>query len=645
MTVNYAPQIIEGLRASVVKRVLVVDDAYDPPALSPGHEGDLLDVLQRPDLRDYVSEDSLGESDLRAATQALLDGEYNHAAVSNANSSLFGAYLQGRTEAVDPGAQFAELKDPALEALDPLLELLQHGGGTLSVRRVGREAALAVSKELQPHLILMDFFLSPPDRATGASTKREEFVDRKSSIALLRELLKASRGATPAVVLMSSGDVEARAQRYRSSLEEGVMAFRFGFLNKRWIRRADGELIAEGDAADVLLDVTGSFEFGRILEAGLRHWKDGAEEGLRELYRELRDLEVKDFAYLMRFRLYQEGTPFADYLEWLLGESVRAVVDSHVEWNTDAFSRLNDEKLTEAIAGAHQAPSSRIAKFFHRIRFDSGANRVRSRFTLGDLFSDPAGRNVRMVITPDCDLVVRNGRQSASRLLTVGGTIRGLGDKQASADNLILFHVPKAITWNLKDVMSHSFGDIAEIQVDKTTYSYYATMRVLPAQTIQKAVLGDLARVGSAVPPIVDVAAPVRVYVKTSVDGRSHVAELEELQQAHAQVFMPRGGSDWEMRALFTSRFARRLVARLEDLDEADLFPDDRRHRRNWIKKPLEVHKALLVEGVSLSRKGLFGMFASIRTPKKKSWLEIVVDISDEALMSIQETDPLARSR
>ena len=644
MTVNYAPQIIEGLRASVVERVLVVDDAYDPPVLSPEHEGELLGVLRQPDLRDYVSEESLGEADLQAATQALLEGEYDHPAVSDAIASLFCAYLQQRTAAVDPGAQFAELKDPALEALEPLLELLQCGGDdALSVRRVGTESALAISKALQPQLILMDFFLSPPERATELSPRQKQFADRKSSIALLKDLLEAAGGSPPAVVLMSSGDVEARAQRYRSNLEEGVMAFRFGFLSKHWIRRVDGELIAGGDAADVLLDVTGSFEFGRTLEAGLRHWKDGAEAGLTQLYRELRDLEVKDFAYLMRYRLYKEGTPFADYLEWLLGESVRAVVDSHVEWHKDAFSRLNDEKLTEAIVGAHQSPSSRIAKLFHRIRFDSGSNRVRSRFALGDLFSDPTERNVRMVITPDCDLVVRNGCPNASRLLTVGGTIRGLGDKQAFADNLIFLRAPKAITWNLKDVMSHSFGDVTELEVDETTYSYYATMRALPAQTIQKEVLGDLARVGAAVPPIIDVAAPVRVYVKTSVGGRPHVIKLDELQEAHAQVFMPRGGSDREMRALFTSRFVRRLVALLEEINETDLFPDDRHHRSDWIKKPLKVRKAMLTDGISLPQKGLFGMFASIRTPEEKSWLKIVVDVSDDALMRIQETDPLAR--
>ena len=293
-----------------------------------------------------------------------------------------------------------------------------------------------------------------------------------------------------------------------------MTALRYGFLNKNWIRQADDGLIAVGDAADVLMETSGSFEFGQTLEAALRRWKLGAETGLKELCEELRNLDVKDFAYLLRFRLYEEGEPFADYLEWFLGESLRAVVDNRVEWNTAEFSRLNETELTEAIEGAHPIPSSRIAHFFDRMRFNSRQNRVRVNFSLGDVFIAPDNRSVRMVITPDCDIVARDGRRRASRLLTVGGTIRGLGDDEARAGDLIFYGTPKALTWALKDVMSHDFDDMTNLQVGGTEYSYYATMRALAAQAIQKEVLGDLARVGTAVPPTVDVGAPVKVYLK-----------------------------------------------------------------------------------------------------------------------------------
>ena len=311
-----------------------------------------------------------------------------------------------------------------------------------------------------------------------------------------------------------------------------MTALRFGFLSKNWIHRAGGELIAVGDAADILMETSGSFEFGRTLEAALRQWKRGAEAGLTDLCMELRDLHVKDFAYLLRFRLYEERVPFADYLEWFLGESLRAVVDNKVEWHTEEFSRLNDEALTEGIEGAHPVPSPRIARFFHRMRFDYREKRGRKRFGLGDLFIDRDGSNVRMVITPDCDLIERCGGRRASRLLTVGGAIRGLGDEKALAGQLIFHRTPKALTWNLKDVVSHDFDDTSEVRIGENAYSYYATMRALAAQAIQKDVLGDLARVGSAVPPTVDVGAPVKVYLKRSVEGRPQVTELDDLEEA-----------------------------------------------------------------------------------------------------------------
>ena len=333
---NYATQIVDGLKASVIERILVVDDAYDPPAISKEHEGDLLDVLQRPDLREYVTRESLGDEDLQSAIQALTDNEFDHEAIHDAISSLFDVYVHRRTAQVDPGGTFRKLKNPPLMVLDPLMELLGHCGDSLCVRRVGKDAALPVYKELRPHLIIMDFFMSPPNRA-AATTKKDKLADRKSSIDLLRSILRVGAEVTPAVILMSSEDVQERAQRYRSRLEGRVTAVRFGFLNKNWVRRAGDRLTAVGDAADVLMETSGSFEFGRTLEVALQQWRSGAEAGLKELYGELQDLELKDFAYLLRFRLYEEGEPFADYLEWFLGESLRAAVDDKVEWNMQAF--------------------------------------------------------------------------------------------------------------------------------------------------------------------------------------------------------------------------------------------------------------------------------------------------------------------
>ena len=70
---NYAPQIIETFKASSVERILVIDDAYDPPKFDPEFGGDMLDILSAADfdLREHVNEHALSEEDREAAIDAL----------------------------------------------------------------------------------------------------------------------------------------------------------------------------------------------------------------------------------------------------------------------------------------------------------------------------------------------------------------------------------------------------------------------------------------------------------------------------------------------------------------------------------------------------------------------------------------------
>ena len=633
---NYAPQIIESFNASEVERILVVDDAFDPPELQQENAGDLLEVLEGSDLRG-----KLGEVDREAAIDALGEDDLDDEAIARVVSALYAQYVDTRAQAVDPGGEFAALKGSALEALDPLVELLSKCRDRSKIQLVGKGTASQAYTELRPNLILMDFFLSPPERTTRAETRGQSDGDRERSISLLRSILEGDPEATPAVILMSSEKVGERAQAYRGRLDGRVTALRFGFLDKEWINGTGDGLTASGDAADVLMEMSGSFEFVRTLEKALRQWKDGAQEGLKKLYEELGDFDIKDFAYLLRFRLYEEGEPFADYLEWFLGESLRAIVDDNVNWNTDEYLRLNEEKLTEAIEGADPVLSERIATFFHRMRFNSRENRTRKRLAFGDLFVASNNRTVRMVITPDCDMVLRNGTRRATRALTVGGTIRGMGEDRALASELIFHGNPKAIKWNFKDLMSHEFRDIENLRVDETSYSYFASMRAMSAQTIQKTVLADLSRVGLAVPPTVYVGAPVRVYVKKNVDNQARVVELEGLEEARAQVFMPRGGEDTQKRALFTRKFVRELVARLSGMDGRELAREHDQHRRNCLNGTATLRKAMLREGLDLPGE-IFKIAVSVGNKRGKNWLEIVVDVSDEALIRSHGTDPLA---
>lgn len=644
MTVNYATQIIDSFKASVVERILVIDDAYDAPEFDPAQlGGDLLDILSDVHMRECVSEHMLCEEDRGAAVEALTNSEWGDDAISTVVANLYCVFVDDRKELIDPGGVFTATKGSALDALDPLLELLYRCSDSddPKIVKVGTAKALGAARDLQPDLIFMDFYLSPPSRTTRDLTKAQWDGDRGRSIKLLRSILSALADSVPAVVLMSSEDVADRKDAYLSSLEDRVMSLRSGFLLKGWVQGRGEELTASGDAADVLMDTSGSYEFGRALETALKVWKAGAEEALIQLFSELREFDVKDFAYLLRFRLYEEGEPFADYLEWFLGDSLRAIVDDKVDWKNNEFGNLNDRTLTQAIEGAHPFPSPRLAKFFHRLRFNSWETRGRGRFALGDVFVSSDHKGVRMVISPDCDLVPRNSKPATVRILTIGGSIRGLNEPGAWAGELIFRNSPRAIKWDYKDLRTHEFGDCTNLLVDGKPYAYFASMRAMPAQTIQKAVLADLSRVGLAVPPTVDVGAPVKVYLKKKIGNQGKVEELSGLKEARVQAFMPRGGKDLKIRVLFTPKFFRDLLARLQGLSEEDLLCAHRDYWRSWLSQADNVRGAMLRDGLVVPGEGLHRMETSIGKRKENSWLEIVVDVSEEALIELQGIDPL----
>lgn len=638
---NYASQIIETFKGSSVEKILIIDDAYDPPQFDPDFGGDILEILSADEFRENVSVQVLCEEDREAAIDAINNDELDDSAIPASLAALYHVFVDTRAGMVDPNGVFAAAKGAALDALDPLVDLLHRCSDDPRIVKVGTHEALLASGDLQPDLIFMDFYLSPPARTTKDITKAQWAGDRIRSINLLKSILAALTNKVPAVILMSSQDVGDLQGAYLSRLEDRVMALRFGFLLKTWVQGRGKDVTASGDAADVLMDTSGSFEFGRTLETALKAWKEGAEEALEQLHSELREFDVKDFAYLLRFRLYDEGEPFADYLEWFLGESLRAIVDDRVNWKTVEFSKLNDRTLTQAIEGAHPFPSSRLARYFHRLRFNAWERRPRGRFALGDLFVSPNHKSVRMVISPDCDLVARNRKPAANRILTIGGSIRGLDEDHAWAGELIFRNSPRAIKWNYKDLMTHEFGECSSLEVGGKSYTYFASMRPMPAQTIQKAVLADLSRIGLAVPPTVDVGAPVRVYLKRKVGNQGRLEELDGLKEPRAQVFMPRGGRELKRRVLFTSRFVRDLLAKLQGLSEDDLLSAHRGYWREWLTHSKNVREAMLRDGLELPGEDLHKLQISIGRPKKKNWLEIVVDVSEEALLDLRGTDPL----
>lgn len=633
---NYASQIIETIRDSAVTRVLVVDDSYDPPELATENIGALVDLLGAGAFRQLVDEDTLPGEHVEAAIEAIGEGDLDADDVSGVVEALFEAYLTSRDATIDPGGAFAAAKGAALDVLEPLVEMLRRCEG-VEVRLTGLEGAIGACRDQGPDLVFMDFFLSPPSRGTGPETKGEEDGDRKRSIATLRQMLAAHTGEKPAIVLMSSKDIQSRAERYRANLEGQVMGLRFGYLHKQWVTGTGDALEASGDAADVLVDTSGSLAFGRTLEAAISDWRDGAARALKQIEEELSEFDLKEFAYLMRFRLYDEAEPFADYLEWFLGETLRALVDEQIAWDSAHFRELDDAELTKTITGAHPFPSDKIARFFHRMRFNAHEARKRVRFGLGDVFLSPDKKDVRMIVSPDCDLVVRDGTCAAARILTVGGQVKGLKDEGAFAGELIHLGAPKGIKWRNKDLMSHSLGATDRLDVDGMAYTFLGRLRGLPAQAVQKAALADLSRVGISVPPTVHVGAKVACFIKVLDGNQAKRTEIEGLPGATVQVLMPRGGDDKTKRILFTQKYARALLANLAARDPAQFHDDHKAYFEAALEHSEELRHAMLTDGLSLPGSlEKYGISTSVANASKRPWLQFVCNLNDKDLVNLE---------
>ena len=632
---NYATQIIETIKESAVTHILVVDDAYDAPSLTTENSGALIDILQAKNFRDSVSVKLLSDEQVEGAIQAINEDELDAANVSDTVKALFTVYIKSRSDTVDPGGFFSASKGATLDVLEPLVEMLRKCDD-VAVQLLGLEGVNEANRELHHDIIFMDFFLSPPSRVTGTETKGEEKGDRERSISTLKGMLGKHCGGKPSIVLMSSKDIHSRAESFRAKLDGQVMGLRFGYFHKQWITGSGRELKANGDAADVLMDTSGSLAFGRSLESAITDWRDGAIRALKKIQEELYEFDLKDFAYLMRFRLYDEEEPFSDYLEWFLGESLRSLVDEEVEWDTKHFQDLDNEDLTRTISGAHPFPSDKIARFFHRLRFNRHKTRNRKRFGLGDVFLSPDGKYVRMIVSPDCDLVVRDGKRAAVRLLTVGGQVKAFKDEGAFAGELVhLNDATKAIKWLNKDLMTHAADEFGKLNVDGTTFTFLGRLRGLSAQAVQKATLANLSRVGVSVPPTVYVGAKVSCFIK-SLDGTQvKRVELKDLPEATVQVLMPRGGNDAKKRVLFTQKYTRAVLEHLETCD-ADSFHED--HRDCYeivIKHGEELRQAMVSKGLELPGSlEKFGVSLSVDKPIKKPWLQFVCDLNDDSILN-----------
>jgi hypothetical protein len=650
---GHEKRILEAFNTNGIERILIVDDVYDPPTLSTDALGSIVDFLESKNGQAACGEAELLADQITAATEAAHDGRPDDDAVTVVMNALFSKYIQDRDAKFDPGGQFATAKGTMLDVLAPLIALLGKCEKA-KLQFAGLNNAMEKFREFKPHVVFLDYFLGPDVPTSGRANPTAKSKAKKASIELLGRMLSVDDVDTPAVILMSSRDMKDQAEEFRRTVDAGserqVMALRFRFIQKNWVTETNRSLAIANDAADALLDTSQGFEFGSVLQQALIKWRAGAADAMTAFLEEIGGLAPKDFAYLFRFRLLTEGQRMSDYLEWMFGESLKAMVDENVDWTDESFSKLDDKRLSGSIEGAFEGPSLRIARIFDRIRVNHHRTRAAARFQLGDVYTAVGAAEARVIITPDCDLIPRSGKKPrAQTVLTMGGTLRSFDKENTSADQFVFpDDKPHSVQWNPKDLKTVPFEGTGSLR-DENVFLYYGTLRPIYAQEVQRTALSDLSRVGLAVAPVMGVDAGVSVYLRVkAATGGTAYDKVSVAKAAKATIILARGDGKEGHLVLFRRPFLHALLDALKEVDPSRLEKTDGEALAKFLSESSEgtLIKGLLSEGSATkkSEKGPLGVRIAIGTdPELKTqnaWLNVMLQLSTQAMQELLTVDP-----
>ena len=613
---EYEQKIIEAFQANGIQRVLLIDDAYDCPEINEEHGGDFLDFFNNDQAPDFWNDIGVQKEILDSAVEAAMQEQYESDDFQKTCQALYDEFVKTKKSKYDPGGHFKQLKEVSLDALKPLEGLLRKCGHQIDVRTAGLKNGPPLYNEFHPQVLFLDYYLNDEISVTGNFEAKKLIEARAVSLDFLKNLTWKDEKDIPAIVLMSSRQIDD-VEKYRHSVKDKhVLSIRFSFLKKDSIQPRGEEFQIEHEAAGSLLDMSQGYLFGQFIEQALGKWKSGAEEALKCFMKDIGNLHTKDFAYLMRFRLQEEGQSLSEYLEWFFGECLKGQINEKVDWNHDSFTRLDGkEKLDEKIEGVLPEPSINAARIFNRIKVNRSHTGT-DQYRLGSLYIQPKEHTIRAIITSDCDLVERNGKIKAHRVLTMGGTLYKLESPNSFfTDNLFIRgDTPYSIKWNPKDL--ETFPSTGKGSL-KESLCFCGTLNPLYAQAVQRLALTDLSRIGLPTSPALGIKATVKVWIRKKTDNGSKFEQIE-ISSDNATIFLARAGEGKTDRhkLLMNRGFVYELIAHLKKIQgQGELEEEDNISLKEVLKSEGKGFcEWLLQKGAHIGIPKLWGKFRNRET-------------------------------
>lgn len=422
-----------------IRRVAVIDDVFDVPTAEGVDRERYAEFVGR-----FQSDDRLRRAVERVGGEvrdlpdfeALEDDD-----LEPLWRCVYGAHVPGRklgSVQVEPvRALFGGHDDGVLDMLDDVRGLLE-----LFWKDLGRKVAVHGAKpELgdvaDADIVVVDYYLEL--RCTN-----EQAAQRTSSIVRdIADTAREGRGRVPQFLLVSSRPQEIDAGAFRK--HAGLMSSRFRFFTKRALSTHEVEDLVS------LHDLVDASDRTEKIERLVRNWGVGGRRAIDSVQHHVLDLDVSDLVYLDYFRLVNEGTNIGEYLLWFLTELAGSRMTTSLD--RPLWSEARNMRLVEAVdeggsvdqhtlIKTFDEPSRAIAEAYGEILLDRSraagdagfpAPLAADDLSEGDLFvqrSGPAiswyeGAEVRLVMTPSCDLIRRRPGNSpaAKNVLLLPGTL------------------------------------------------------------------------------------------------------------------------------------------------------------------------------------------------------------------------------
>ena len=576
-----------------IKRVAMIDDVFDVPAAEGVERERYAEFVDR-----FQSDDPLRRAIARVGGE--IRGLPDFEALGDDDLEplwrcVYGAHLPGPkldTQQVKTvRALFGGHDDGVLDMLDDVQGLLE-----LFWKDLGREVAVHGARPepgdvANADIVVVDYYLEL--RCT-----HEEAAQRTSSI--VKDIASAARqgkGRVPQFLLVSSRPQAIDPGAFREHAE--LMNSRFRFFTKRALSTRAVEHLVN------LHDLVDASDRTEKIERLVRDWGAGGRKAIESVEQHMLDLDVSDLVYLDYFRLVNEGANIGEYLRWFLtalaGSRIATSLDRPL-WSDARDMRLVEPVKEDGNTSQHtliktfDEPSRAIAEAYGEILLDRSraaggrgfpAPLAADDLSEGDLFvqrseagtSSYDGAEVRLVMTPSCDLIRRRPGDSpaAKSVLLLPGTLVPVDEvkppdpaevyfvdvqgeeKQAALGVKWDFHRPLAVEWSLMAADGPGEG-----------FERLGRVRELYFHRIREHFSGRLTRVGTRVAPPLPEPRAGDVCVAVDRDGKKEFERVMEFSAEQRYVWeicaAGKGGSS-QCTYVTSRRFVRALRAQLEEME------------------------------------------------------------------------------